>query len=455
MKKEAVKTTKVGFKLWSSIIIFGLIGQIAWTIENVYFAKFMQNCIEREAYATTLMVAFSAIAATLATIIGGALCDRLGKRKALICWGYVLWGFSTMAFAFIPVDFSPEAKLKVVALVVVMDCVMSCIGSTANDAAFNTWITDISDVTNRGRIDITLAIMPVAAMGIVFIGMDSMTSGTDWKNFFLLVGAIPVVGGLLGLLMLKDAPGVKKSDSKSYWNDVIYSFRPSVVKDNRFLYVCLLGTMCSGTSIQVYQAYLINFVEKTLGITNYVVPLLVIVLVSAILSVLTGNLMDRYGKEKFYYPTILANIVGAVLIYCLKFVLGDLPKMMTLTITGGIAVMGASLVMAGLFLAAFRDYIPKGREGSFQGVRMCLFVLVPMIVGPSIAQLTINAVNQRTPEGEIIYPPELFLVAAVVVAFCFIPAYFVRKNDKVIRAKLMAEKRLSASEPASESKPWG
>lgn len=442
MKSNAVKTTKIGFKLWLSIIIFGLIGQIAWVVENMYFAKFMQNSIESEAYATTLMVAFSAVAATAATIIGGALCDKIGKRKAIICWGYVLWGFSTMAFAFIPLDFTPEVKTKMVAVVVIMDCVMSYIGSTANDAAFNAWITDISDVTNRGKIDITLAIMPVAAMGIVFIGMDSLTSGSDrWGEFFMILGAIPVVGGISGLFMLRDAPGVRKSDSKSYWNDVFYSFRPSVVRENKFLYVCLLGSMVSGTSIQVYQAYLINFVEKTLGITDYVVPLLAIVLSSALISVIAGNLMDKYGKEKFYYPTIIVNIIGAFMIYCLKFVLGNMPKMMTLTIIGGVAVMGASLVMAGLFLAAFRDYIPKGREGSFQGVRMCLFVLVPMIIGPAIAQFTINTVNQRTDTGEIVYPTELFLVAAVVVAFCLIPAYFVKRNDAAIRAKLIAERK--------------
>ena len=107
---------------------------------------------------------------------------------------------------------------------------------------------------------------------------------------------------------------------------------------------------------------------------------------------------------------------------------------------GGVLVMGASLVMAGLFLGAFRDYIPHGKEGSFMGMRMFLFVLVPMIVGPAVAQFTINKVNMRAPDGTILYPPELFLAGAIVVAFAVIPAFFVKKNDKVIRAKLIKEK---------------
>ncbi len=442
MKTTAVKTTKLGLKLWLSVIIFGLIGQIAWIVENMYFSKFLQNNIESEAYATTLMVACSAIAATVATVIGGALCDKLGKRKVIVCWGYILWGISTMAFAFIPVDFSPEAKLKMVVLVIVMDCVMSFIGATANDAAFNTWVSDISDTTNRGKIDVVLAIMPVAAMGVVFVGLDSLTSGNKhWGEFFTLLGVVPVIGGILGLFMLKDAPHIKKQDTAGYWSNVFYSFRPSVIKENKMLYVCLLGSMCSGASIQVYQSYLINFVEKTLGITNYVVPLIVIVLGSAVISVLVGNLMDKYGKEKFYYPTIIVNILGAVIVYCLKFVLGDEMKMKALIMGGGVMVMGASLVMAGLFLGAFRDYIPHGKEGSFMGMRMFLFVLLPMLIGPAVAQFTINSVDMRTADGAILYPPELFLAGAVVVAFAFIPAFFVKKNDKVIRAKLIAERK--------------
>lgn len=441
MKNNAVKTTKLGFRLWLSVIIFGLIGQIAWIVENMYFSKFVQNNIEPEPYATTLMVACSAIAATVATVIGGALCDKIGKRKAIVCWGYILWGISTIAFAFIPVDISPEAKLRTVVLVIAMDCVMSFIGATANDAAFNTWVSDISDTTNRGKIDVVLAIMPVAAMGVVFVGLDSLTSGKEhWGDFFTILGAVPIIGGILGLFMLKDAPHVKKQDTTGYWSNVFYSFRPSVIKDNKMLYVCLLGSMCSGASIQVYQSYLINFVEKTLGITNYIVPLIVIVLGSAILSVVMGNLMDKYGKEKFYYPTILVNVLGAVMVYCLKFVLGDEMKMKALIMAGGVMVMGASLVMAGLFLGAFRDYIPHGKEGSFMGMRMFLFVLLPMLIGPAVAQFTIEKVDMRTPDGLILYPPELFLAGAAVVAFAFIPAYFVKKNDKNIRAKLIAEK---------------
>ncbi|MEG2274171.1 MAG: hypothetical protein RSC44_02460, partial [Clostridia bacterium] len=45
------------------------------------------------------------------------------------------------------------------------------------------------------------------------------------------------------------------------------------------------------------------------------------------------------------------------------------------------------------------------------------------------------------PDGlKLVYPYELFLGAAIVAAFTLIPAYFVAKNDKKIRAKLIGER---------------
>ena len=109
---------KLSSRTWSSILLFGLIGQIAWVVENMYFSRFMQNEITRAPYATTLLVAFSAVFATVSTLIGGALCDRTGKRKVFICWGYVLWGFTIAAFSLVPMKPEPD---KVLPMVIFLD----------------------------------------------------------------------------------------------------------------------------------------------------------------------------------------------------------------------------------------------------------------------------------------------------------------------------------------------
>ena len=110
MTTDVKKAGALSFRTWLSIVLFGLVGQIAWVVENMYFSRFMQNEITKAPYATTLLVAFSALFATLATLIGGALSDRAGKRKAFICWGYVVWGFTIAAFSLVPMQ--PSAALS-------------------------------------------------------------------------------------------------------------------------------------------------------------------------------------------------------------------------------------------------------------------------------------------------------------------------------------------------------
>ncbi|MBO5912599.1 MAG: MFS transporter, partial [Clostridia bacterium] len=149
--------TKTNGKFWLALVIFSLIGQVAWVVENMYFNVFIYKMFNASADAISYMVAASAVAATLTTVFIGALSDKIGKRKLFICGGYIVWGVSIMSFALIRTDiigtFIPStvsAAAVGVSLVIIMDCVMTFFGSSANDAAFNAWLTDVTDETNRG-----------------------------------------------------------------------------------------------------------------------------------------------------------------------------------------------------------------------------------------------------------------------------------------------------------------
>lgn len=446
MKKQNTQKqfSKLGANTWISIILFGLIGQIAWIVENMYFSRFMQNEITRAPYATTLLVAFSAAFATLATLIGGALSDRTGRRKAFICWGYVVWGFTIAAFALIPMQPSVDKVLPMVILVVAMDCIMSVIGSISNDATYNAWITDVTNTSNRARIDTVLAIMPLFAIAIVFGGFDSLTNASatvsDWRKFFIIMGIIPTVSGFIGLFIMKDRKDLKPKKDAPFFSDFIYSLNPKIVKENKMLYICLAGNMVSAIAYQIYINYLFNIVEGTLKIKNYIIPVGIIMVVAAVVSVIVSSAMDKYGKKHFYYPTIIAGILGCIIIWSAKFFIDKNETVETIIlIIGGILLIGVSLVMAGLFTASYRDYIPKGKEGLFQGCRMVMYVLVPMIIGPVIAQIIISVCNKGVSDENIVYPMELFLGAAVVFLFCFIPAKLVRNEQGLQHERLMQE----------------
>ena len=150
---------KKNSRFYMALVIFCLTGQMAWTVENMYFNVFIYKMFHASAEAISTMVAASAIAATVTTLLIGALSDKLGKRKIFICGGYILWGISIWSFAWIRMDVihalfpaAVSAASVGVSLVIIMDCIMTFFGSTANDACFNAWLTDVTEEGDRGKV---------------------------------------------------------------------------------------------------------------------------------------------------------------------------------------------------------------------------------------------------------------------------------------------------------------
>ena len=158
-----VKTAK-NKKFYLALVIFALVGQVAWTVENMYLNVFIYKMFNASAQQISLMVAASAVTATVTTLLIGALSDKIGKRKVFICGGYIAWGISILGFAliredwvhqlFFPAMTSSAAAISLcITLTIALDCLMTFFGSSANDAAFNAWLTDSTDETNRGAIE--------------------------------------------------------------------------------------------------------------------------------------------------------------------------------------------------------------------------------------------------------------------------------------------------------------
>ena len=99
MEKNRKKNT-----FYLTLVIFSLIGQVAWVVENMYFNVFIYKMFNASAQAISTMVAASAVAATVTTLLVGALSDKVGKRKLFICVGYLVWGITIWSFALIRTD---------------------------------------------------------------------------------------------------------------------------------------------------------------------------------------------------------------------------------------------------------------------------------------------------------------------------------------------------------------
>lgn len=102
------------------------------------------------------------------------------------------------------------------------------------------------------------------------------------------------------------------------------------------------------------------------------------------------------------------------------------------------ALLG-NLVMGIQFNAAIKDFIPEGKAGLFQGIRMIFTVLIPMVLGPYLGDLACrnSAVTYMNEYGvETIVPSKsMFIYAAVISVFVLIPLFFLIKKGFEVEEK--------------------
>ena len=419
--------TKKGARFWLALTIFSLTGQIAWVVENMYFNVFIYKMFNASAEAISTMVAASAVAATVTTAIIGALSDKIGKRKLFICGGYILWGISICSFALIRLDVigalfpsvASAASLGI-SLVIVMDCVMTFFGSSANDACFNAWLTDATATGGRGAAEGVNAMMPLVAILAVFGGFMgfNLDKRESWTAIFLIIGIAVIVIGVLGIFLISD-PAKKSEDNKSCFKNIIYGFRPSVVRDNKVLYIVFLAFAIFGISIQIFMPYLIIYYEVSLGMKDYVFIMAPAIIIASVITALYGRVYDKLGFKRSVTPALLCLMLGYVVLYFFK---STAP-----VFVGSLLMMSGYLAGMAVFGAMIRDYTPQNRAGMFQGLRIFSQVLIPGIIGPFIgAQVLKNAETMVGNDGTVSFVPnENIFLAALLAAVVIWAALFV------------------------------
>lgn len=437
--------SKLGSRTWFNLILFGFMGQVAWNVENMYFNTFLCNFIYGKATpeavgnsisvvdAVALMVALSAVVAVLTTFIMGNLSDKINNRKIFISVGYILWGAVTGCFGFISLENTEKLGIAsssagiltaTVWIVIGMDCLMTFMGSTSNDSAFNAWVTDVTDTTNRTTAETVLSVMPIAAMGAV-TAAGALVTKLGYPVFFFGLGAFVMVCGVIGLISVKDSRSGVVNKNSHYWSDLIYGLRPSVVKSNSRLYLALATLCIYSTAVQVFFPYLIVYLQHSdldflnqlptlFSGTSLVITLASLILALAVLAVLVVK-VNQIGKAKclvFCGVLFGAGLIAvsfaktplAFIVCCCPFIVGY-------------------AMLAIILGAVIRDFTPEDKTGLFQGVRMIFMVLVPMIAGPRLASVaaknsSITYINDLGAEN-ILPSSTMFLIAGILGLFMF------------------------------------
>ena len=410
--------TKLTTKFWFVLTLFSLIGQIAWVVENMYLNVFIYKMFRASAADISAMVAASAVAATLTTVLIGALSDKIGRRKIFMCGGYILWGVSILAFMLLKEDLigamfpmAASAAAVGVTLVIALDCVMTFFGSSANDAAFNAWLTDSTDNSNRGAAEGINAMMPLVAILAVFGGFMAfdLDRAESWTAIFAIIGGVVIAVGVLGLFLIEE-PKLEPT-AESYWKTVVHGFLPSTVKANRSLYFSLAAFILFNISIQIFMPYLILYYEVSLKMTNYVFVMAPAIILASVVTAFWGKVYDRKGFGISVTWSLCWLAVGYVLLFFFRAT--------ALVFIGSLLMMCGYLSGMAVFGAKIRDLTPVGKSGMFQGVRIFSQVLVPGVIGPFIGKTVLaNAETIVNNDGTESFIPNanIFLAALAAVA---------------------------------------
>lgn len=415
----------VGGRLWFWVVLVGLTGQLAWTVENMYLNLFVYETITDNPTVLAVLVASSATAATLATLLVGAWSDRTGKRREFIAVGYVLWGLTTAGFGFVGAGDAADPTTRAVAVAVVaivaLDCVMSFLGSGANDAAYQAWVTDSTHAGNRATVDGVVQTFPLVGMLVVFGALDPLSKDGHWQAFFGVVGGFTALVGVVAWFGLRDAATPQPTDS--YLGSVLHGLRPATVRANPRLYLSLAAWGVIGTSLQVFLPYLIIYVQNYLRIEAFALSLAVVLIGASVLSVLGARVIDRRGALRVLPALVLGYLIGLLAMTWARGIVA-------VSIAGAL-MMGAFLLCCAALSATVRNLTPPDRAGQIQGVRMIATILVPSLIGPFVGAAVITGSDAVYVDdfgvAKDVPTPGMFLAAALIAVLVAVPYLVLRR----------------------------
>ena len=278
---------KLSPRLWFGMLMCSFIGGLAWNVENMYFNTFLWNEVYEGSVGVTaltytdavnIMVTFSAIEAVVTTFIMGTLSEKMKNRKAFISFGYIAWGIITALFGFITKEnvaniFGISDAVKIVIatawVVVVMDMIMTFMGSTSNDSAFQAWVTDVTTPETTQTVETAFTFVGFIAMAVIMV-VGSLAQGgvIPYSVFFIGLGIVVTIAGVVALFVvdnpkkLEDAKKDASTPKTSYWADLFYGFRPDVIKENSKLYLILVSTGIFNCAFQGFFPYLLTYFSE-------------------------------------------------------------------------------------------------------------------------------------------------------------------------------------------------
>ncbi len=454
---EIMRNKKRRLRIWLALLLFMFIGSIAANVESMYLGLYLNNTVFKHGTmgaaltltdTINLIASLSAVVSGISTFVMGTLCEKMKNRKLFISFGYIIWGVAMLFFSLarggkIARIFGLSEMSEIVTItaitVIIFSLILAFLRSSTSDAAFNSWVTDVSTPKTSTKIETAFTIIGFVATSVIVSLVSSAQLGQkDYSDIFIILGVLAIVIGALGFVLIENPVNLqnttnKKSEKSSYWADLFYGFKPSTIKENSNLYLMLSCGCLFNCAFQVFYPYLFIYLGSVVLPANKSdEPLSVGVLFIAIIAIIivlfgVKTLMRAYKKNKAasFIPSVLCLIAGLLIISSTKNIIGIIIALTP-------ALIGYIIIMI-QFGATVRDNIPKDKVGLFQGIRMIFLFFIPRIIGPTLGNIASknSDITYMENGAEKVLPTEaMFLWAAVVAALIFIPMIPFLKKDK-------------------------
>jgi len=278
----------------------------------------------------------------------------------------------------------------------------------------------------------------------IFVGLNGLTTkdnGYRWDLFFYIVGALVVAVGIISLFLIPKKADISYGNEEKLTSLMIDGFKPKTIVNNKKLYLILLIYFIYSVAIQVFFPYLMVYLEKTCMISNtgsglltpFATVMAIALLGGSVLSVILGFLSDKFGKNKLIIPSLGILAVGLILMFFIPKISSETGRIVYACFAGLVLILGYVGVPT-IVNALVRQYIPKGKEGSFMGVRMIFVVALPMCIGPFIGDaLNQNLGSSYTGDFGVtsIIPTDYgYIVGLGILALALIPTFIYLKGER-------------------------
>lgn len=415
--------SKLEKKTALTILIVSLAGNIAWAVENQFYNVFLYNEIAPVPIYVSLMVAITAVMSTVTAIVMGAVSDVKGKRRFFMIFGFIFWSFTTAIFPFAAVL---QPVILAVFIAILFDCIMTYFGATAYDAAFIAYITDATTLENRGRAIGILEITTLTSTLIIYAISGFIVLAFGYLFFFIMIGAVTGVFGVLGAYFVKDSENLKPLDV-SVFQHIRSSFTRDVFKGHKDYFILLIGIGLFAVGFNVYFPFVLIYLQHQVGLSLEIAALVVFValMVSIISGVPVGILTDKVGRKKVAIFSLIFESISLVLY-------GLAENIIFLILTGILWVF----FMSSWHISAqtwIKDLYPPEKYGQFSGYYLIFNVLIGMIFGPLIggvistqygAPIIVDGIPGNIP------PPMIHFVGAIFILLALIPVILTKEFKK-------------------------